>query len=100
MMNYLKEDYYTPGEIIIRQKDFNNLFYGVIVEGTAEVSYQKYTSIGTFNTNLLDLSKNMSFGQVSFFSGFPPNSTVKCKNHCTVLKILRTDFLKILKEYP
>jgi len=39
MMNYLKEDYYTPGEIIIKQNDIKNLFYGVIVEGTAEVSY-------------------------------------------------------------
>ena len=42
----------------------------------------------------------MSFGYISFFSGSTPISSVKCKNHCTVLKIFRKDFLKIMESHP
>jgi len=42
ILKHIKEDYYTPGEIILGEN--NSLFYGVLSEGVAEVVYRHDTN--------------------------------------------------------
>ena len=42
----------------------------------------------------------MSFGEISFFSGNPPTSSVMSETFSTLFVLKKTDFLSVVKQNP
>jgi hypothetical protein len=49
---------------------------------------------------LRNLRKGESIGLYSFFTGFNENMKIRTKEFCKMLSIKRSDFIKLLQEFP
>ncbi|KAL4489963.1 hypothetical protein ABPG72_010862 [Tetrahymena utriculariae] len=102
---YIQEQNCTPGEIVIDDRIGNlECYIYFIQQGELEVFYysqsKKNQKFKQTESNVLKkLIKGNNFGQISFFSGQNYSLSVKSVNFSTLLKLKRSDFIKVLQHY-
>jgi CRP-like cAMP-binding protein len=89
----LKEDIYSPEEIVFKIDDRSNKGLYFIEEGNVEIYFDKQ-----FNAIEI-LGKNDVFGEIGFFSDFR-QASVRAADFLTLLHIDKQEFLRVLSKYP
>jgi CRP-like cAMP-binding protein len=84
----MEECLFSPGEIIFKQNDCQDLSLYILVKGTVEIIHE-----GTNNLNETIIKKlkkkNSYFGEIGFITGIRRTATAKATNFCRLYKIKR-----------
>ncbi|KAL4510988.1 hypothetical protein ABPG73_008066 [Tetrahymena malaccensis] len=101
---YIQEQNCTPGEIVIDNEIGNVECYLYFVQqGQLELlkNEQKSQKINSQHNahSFKKIMQGDNFGQQSFFTGIKEDLGVRSLNFSTLLKIKRSDFIAILKQY-
>ncbi|KAL4489967.1 hypothetical protein ABPG72_010866 [Tetrahymena utriculariae] len=101
---YIQEQNCTPGEVVIDNQIGNTELYLYFVQQGQLEQFRNEQNSEKINSqqNILSIKKIVqgdNFGQKSFFTGVKENLSVRSLNFSTLLKIKRSDFVRILKQY-
>ena len=87
---------YPRGKVILREKKTGEAFF-IIYKGKVAVTQK----VSFFKKKFLkELPAGSFFGEISLISNEPTTATVTAKEPCEVFILLKSDFLKILKQNP
>ena len=87
---------YPRGRKILKEKKTGEAFF-VIYKGKVDVTRK----VSLFKTKFLkELPAGSFFGEISLISNEPTTATVTAKEPCEVFILLKTDFMRILKQNP
>ncbi|EGR33414.1 ribosomal protein, putative [Ichthyophthirius multifiliis] len=96
----IKEQRYSPEEIIIKQNEVDDGSIYFIEKGSVLFYIDLDYPRGEKKVHIIEtLSQGMSFGQFSFFTGQPRMVNVRSLNFTTLLKIDRNQFIELLQEF-
>ncbi|MEQ6340581.1 MAG: cyclic nucleotide-binding domain-containing protein [Gammaproteobacteria bacterium] len=87
----------SAGDVVIRQGDAGDYFY-MIDEGAALVTRLVEDEYEYESIEIAQLSEGSSFGEAALISNKPRNATVSMLTDGVLLRLSKTDFLKLLKE--
>ena len=93
----MKEINMTPGDIIYHQNDVLDPSIFIIRKGIVELFVPTPRRNET-NTVLQILKKGELFGEISFFTELPRETTARCATFASFYAIKRQRFIEILKE--
>ncbi|CAD8141477.1 unnamed protein product [Paramecium pentaurelia] len=90
---------YNPEENIVQEHQIEDHCLYYILKGKVKIQFQgQYQGKPkrTFHT----LTEGQTFGEFSFISGIPSYISLNSEGLTTVLKLRRSDFLEIIKNFP
>lgn len=93
---YMEHRHYEQDVIIFREDDPGD-YVCFIVEGELDVLK---TMVGEKDAMIATLGKGTSIGEMSILDDYPRSATVRTRTKCSLLVLHRSDFEKIIDEYP
>ncbi|HEX5166391.1 MAG TPA: ThiF family adenylyltransferase [Thermomicrobiales bacterium] len=94
LKQYMQEQTWQPGEVIVRQGDPGDTFY-VIVDGKVAVE-RGDSATDNGRKRLAELGNGDYFGEMALLSDEPRNATVTAISACTTLNLTRDAFERLL----
>lgn len=92
----MEEHTFAPGQVIIHEGDYGDLFF-IVIEGKAE-----FLVLGTNNHELILGTVEMGgfFGELSMLSGEPRSIRVRAVTNVSTLALKRDQFFHFLEQQP
>jgi len=87
---------YNDEEFLFRQGDPGNYAY-IIVSGEVEIFFESRK--GEFR-RLVTLGSGNFFGEMALLDGEPRSAGARTVSECVLSRISRSDFIRILQQYP
>ncbi|KAL4498692.1 hypothetical protein ABPG73_003489 [Tetrahymena malaccensis] len=94
----LQELLVPQDEILFKEGDLQDNSVYIIQEGSVQIYQQKSQYLQTNISILCNLSKDQSFGEVSFFTGLARTASAKTSKNSTIYKLDRKQFIEIIKQ--
>ena len=96
IINRLRMEMFSPGELIVRQGDTGDSLY-IIASGLVKVTKREKDST---SHELARLQTGDYFGEMSLLGGQPRSADITAITDTITLKLLKQDMDAILQEYP
>ena len=98
IVKIMKEENYSPGEIIFQAGDYRNKDLFFIKKGNVEIFVQNDLNEKNEGKSLKSLKEGNIFGEVAFFSEMPRTASCKSKEFTTLIRFDQNEFKQIIEE--
>ena len=98
VIKLMKEERYTPGDIIFNQGDYENKDLFLIKKGCVQIFLENELQEDAEPKVLKELKAGQLFGEIAFFSDCSRTASAKSKEFTTLIRINQSKFISLVEQ--